>query len=171
MMNTPESFKDLNEIKNRFKQLQMDDNFAGIFKLFVRILKPNSQMEDQIIVQKGKYQNIKKQIRSGIVTYDSAQVSINRIRVALQELVHELEEEDVQLEQMDSPEHKDRGEVPLSDLEREGLEKQAEILQRKLNYFRQQVAIISDTAQKFSLQIQLEEIEKELDEIKQKLGG
>ncbi len=53
--------------------------------------------------------------------------------------------------------------------ERDGLQEQKEILVKKLNHFRKKLAIISDAAQEFNLQMQIEETEKEIAEIEAKL--
>lgn len=170
MADAPDPSNHLNKVKDQFKKLLADDNFTAIFNLFDEIMTPNTQTESQMVILKGRYQNLKKQIRNGTIGHDPAQITINKIRVALQELVDELEIADVQLEQKLESQDKEKRAVSLSDLERAGLENQAQILQRKLNYFRQQEAILADAAQKFSLQMQIEENEKKLNEIRQKLG-
>jgi len=65
---------------------------------------------------------------------------------------------------------------PLSDdtnrrLELEGLRDTEKLLIEKYNMFRQQAAISSDAGQKFSLKKQLEEIDKELADVREKIGG
>lgn len=54
--------------------------------------------------------------------------------------------------------------------EQEGLQEQKEILVKKLNHFYKELAIISDSAQKFTLQMQIEEAEKKLEEVKAKIA-
>ncbi len=54
--------------------------------------------------------------------------------------------------------------------EQDGLQEQKEILVKKLNHFYKELAIISDSAQKFTLQMQIEEAEKKLEEVKAKIA-
>ncbi len=54
--------------------------------------------------------------------------------------------------------------------ERDGLLEQKEILVKKLNHFRKKLAITSDAAQEFNLQMQIEETEKKLEEVKAKIA-
>lgn len=54
--------------------------------------------------------------------------------------------------------------------EQDGLQEQKEILTRKLNHFYEKLAITSDAEQEFSLQMQIEKIEKKLEEVKAKIA-
>lgn len=55
--------------------------------------------------------------------------------------------------------------------ELDGLEQQKEILVKKLNYLRKEYAIASDAAQKFTLQMQIAEVEKQIEAINAKLAA
>ncbi len=54
--------------------------------------------------------------------------------------------------------------------EQDGLQEQKEILVKKLTHFRKKLAITSDAAQEFNLQMQIEETEKEIVEIDAKIA-
>ena len=57
----------------------------------------------------------------------------------------------------------------LSKMEREGLESQQSILVEKLSYLRKNIASMSEGAKKFELKKDIEQLEKELTEIQEKL--
>ena len=54
--------------------------------------------------------------------------------------------------------------------EQDGLLHQKEILTKKLNYLRKEYAIASDASQKFTLQMQIAEVEKEIEAIDVKMN-
>jgi len=50
------------------------------------------------------------------------------------------------------------------------LENQLNILQKKLNFFLERQAVTSDPSQKFTLEMQIEETQQQINEAKGKLG-
>jgi hypothetical protein len=57
----------------------------------------------------------------------------------------------------------------LGQLGQQGLQEQAELLVRKLNRIRQELAIETDAGRKFQYEMQIEQLEKEIAELKNKL--
>lgn len=55
--------------------------------------------------------------------------------------------------------------------EQDGLLQQREILVKKLNFLRKEYAIASDPSQRFTLEMQMEEAEKKLEEVKAKIAA
>jgi hypothetical protein len=95
----------------------------------------------------------------------------NRIRVALTEMADRLDANDLKPGFLQTGGNGDNGNAPqLGDLERKGLQVQLDILQKKLNFFLQQHAIISDPSQKFTLDMQIDETQQQIQEVKAKLG-
>ena len=123
-------------------------------------------------MQQSQYSSITKQLRNNLVDPNFANITLNRIRFALNSIVEDLEEEDLKAGAL-QPERpaagNNNGGAYLDELERQGLEQQAETLTRKLNYFRQELAKAYDASQKFALQEQINETERQLREIKGKL--
>ncbi|HQU58373.1 MAG TPA: hypothetical protein PLU64_04235, partial [Saprospiraceae bacterium] len=108
----------------------------------------------------------------GLVDPNFANITLNRIRFALTSIVDELEASDLKagvLQPEAAMGSTGNGGAYLNELERQGLQEQAETLQRKLNHFRLELAKAYDSNQKFALQEQIAETERQLRDIKAKL--
>jgi hypothetical protein len=66
-----------------------DDLATAIARL--RELLDNTPLLDEVLQQSGRFENIRKQIRLGVVSHDEANLAQNKIRAALLELVGEIE--------------------------------------------------------------------------------
>lgn len=164
----------LDDLRKRLKTLIGDSEFKEAFELFDQVIADRSSRENDIIMQRSQYSGITKQMQNNLVDPNFATVTLNRIRYALSSIADDLEEEDLRPGAL-QPERpassgNDSG-AYLDELERKGLEQQAEILARKLSYFRQELAKAYDAGQKFALQEQIDETERQLREVREKLQG
>lgn len=151
--------------------------FEAVFDLLDQFLVSRGRTANNLVMIKGRYNSA---IQNEETTRaDDHRIAMARIRKAALNLANGLEEEDIRPNAFDAHSVSNIVGVTragsnfaskLSDAEREGLEQQAQILQEKINYFRSQLFLISDFSQKFTLQKQLEAAEKEMAEIKGKLG-
>ncbi|MCB0545941.1 MAG: caspase family protein [Phaeodactylibacter sp.] len=172
---TKDTFKPLRtleDVRTRLKDYIRESEFEQAFELFNQIIDDRSSRENDIIMQQSQYSSITKQMRNNLVDPNFANVTLNRIRFALSSIVDDLKEEDLKagaLQPEAPPAGAGNGNAYLDELERQGLEEQAEILARKLNYFRAERAKAYDASQKFALEEQINETERQLQDIKNKL--
>ena len=163
----------LDDVRNRLKNHIRENEFEETFELFDQVIADRSSRENDIIMQRSQYSGIAKQIQNNLVDPNFATVTLNRIRYALSSIADDLEEEDLRPEVL-QPESTEPGKssegMELDELERRGLEQQADILARKLSYFRQELTKAYDAGQKFALEEQIGETERQLTEIKAKLS-
>lgn len=160
----------LDDLKKRLKTLIASDEFESTFDLLGPAIDENAYIANSLISLQGQYNGMRKQQNQGTVSDDFANRTLNRIRIALTDLVNKLKEEDITSGYFNKAAAASAGANNLSDLEREGLQNQINILQTKLNFFLQQQAIISDASQRFTLQMQIEEVQKQISDAKGKLG-
>ena len=169
----PKPLRTLQDARARLKDLIRESEFEKAFELLNQIIDDRSSRENDVIMQQSQYSSIAKQMRDNMVDPNFANITLNRIRFALNSIVDSLEEEDLKAGalQPEPPESagNNNGGAYLDELERQGLEQQAETLTRKLNYFRTELAKAYDAGQKFALQEQIEETERQLREIKGRL--
>ncbi|MCB0579922.1 MAG: hypothetical protein KDD10_11520, partial [Phaeodactylibacter sp.] len=144
------------------------------FELFDQVIADRSSRENDIIMQRSQYSGITKQIQNNLVDPNFATVTLNRIRYALSSIADDLEEDDLRpgaLQPQRPASSAGNSAAYLDELERQGLEREAETLARKLNYFRDELAKAYDAGQKFALREQIAETERQLKEIREKLQG
>lgn len=67
------------------------DDLKGAISMLHKLLKDSPKL-DAVILQSARLTDIQKQIRNGIVTFDEASISKNKIRMALLSLCSEIEE-------------------------------------------------------------------------------
>lgn len=166
-----EVFASIEDLRAVLKRYLADSEFEKAFHLYNKSVNGSSSMANTLISLQGQYNGMKKQKLQGLVGDDFATRIFNRIRVALTEMADSLEDSDLkadflQKKIIDSTPQPSQ----LTPLERQGLESQLNILQKKLNYFLQQQAVISDPSQKFTLEMQIQEAQQQVDEAKAKLG-
>jgi hypothetical protein len=81
--------------KNLFDQIRnliALDKIAEALKLLRRMFESSPHLDD-ILHQSGRFHNIRKEIRLGLVNYDEASITENRIRFGLLDLLNELEQD------------------------------------------------------------------------------
>ena len=164
----------LADVKERLKKYLSRDDFEAAFDLLHEVLDPsNSRMENKLIMQQGRFNANEDDLEDGTASKSEYNRTKAQIRKAvLNGLVKDLEEDDIKPDffKNASTSTTDNTAVQLDETERKGLVKQADLLQQKINMFSEQLVIISDVAQKFTLKKQLEAAKEELAEIKSKLG-
>ncbi|MCB9350188.1 MAG: caspase family protein [Lewinellaceae bacterium] len=169
----PQPLRTLDDVRKRLKDYIRESEFEQAFELFNKIIDDRSSRENDVIMQQSQYSSITKQMRANLVDPNFSNITLNRIRFALNSIVDDLEVEDLKAGALQpgqpEPQGDNNGGAYLDELERQGLEQQAETLTRKLNYFRQELAKAYDASQKFALQEQINETERQLREIKGKL--
>ena len=76
----------------KIRDLVAKDNLDGAIQLLRKLLK-NTPRLDEAILQSTRWNDIKKQIRSGLIDHESAQITKNQIRAGILELVSDMEAE------------------------------------------------------------------------------
>ncbi len=169
----PAPLRTLADVQSRLKGLLRNDDFKGAFDLLDQIIDDRSRRENDIIMQQSQFNGINKQLRNGLIDPSFANISLNRIRYALTSIIDELEEGDLKagaLQPEALPDSPGKTSGYLDELERQGLLEQAETLQRKINLFRKELATAYDAGQKFALEEQIAETERQIRKIRERLG-
>ncbi len=161
----------LDDVKKRIKLLLAESKFDKVFKLFNEALNDDSDAANVIISLQGQYNSMNHQVHQNLVENDFAERTFNRIRIALTTQVDKLEEGDLKPGflngQISTPAS------PISDLDdelRKGIQRQLDISLKRLSSLREAYAIQFDPNIKFTLQLQIENLETEINELKMKLG-
>ena len=163
------------DVQERIIDFLKEDEFEAVFEMYDHILDEKSRRKTDVIMQRAQYNSIQKQMRNGLVDPGFANITLNRIRYALNSITEDLKEKDLAkgiLEPDVAPakvEKSRSGSSSLDDLEKQGLMEQAEMLKKKLNFFEKEKIKAYDVNQKFALDEQIKEIERQLEEIKNKL--
>ena len=162
----------LGDLQKRLKKLIAADEFEKAFEILSDAVNEDATVANTLISLQGQYNGIRKQQNQGTVSDDFAARTFNRIRVALTDITDKLELDDLNAGYLQPEPGNNVGNVMnnISALERQGLENQIQILTQKLNFLREQQAISSDASQKFTLKMQIEEAEKQIQDAKSKLG-
>ncbi len=166
----PQPLHTIEDVRNRLKGLLKDSDFKGVFDLLNQIIDDRSRRENDVIMQQSQFSSISNQVRSGLVDPSFANITLNRIRFALTSIIDELEAADLRAGVLQPRAGSAAAGAYLDELERKGLLEQAETLQKKLNLFRQELIKAYDANQKFALQEQIAETERQIREIRGKLG-
>lgn len=163
----------LEQFKKQLQQYILQDDFESFFGHFNEHPPLNASIENLIINLQGQFNRLKRQELQGATSQQDIDRSYNGIRVSVLGVIETLDEGDVDVSSMPKEKEVVPPEKPinnLSDLERSGLERQQEILQKKLNFFRERQASTADANQAFSLEMEIEKIVQEIEAIKLKLN-
>lgn len=166
----------LKGLKKQLKGFLAAGEFERVFDMLNDLISDDSYRETDIIMQQARYNRTKREQNQGTIRSESAQLTFNQIQYAMIDLVDSLEEEDlilgeVQEEQPAPSNASGQTTNTLSDLERQGLENQATLLQRKLNSFNEALIKAFDPSMKFNLEEQIKETQHQLEEVRSKLQG
>jgi len=158
----------LEKAKHSLQQTLTND-IEEFFEQVYTIVSANSKKRDDFMFQQGRYNNLKKQIRKGLINAENREMTTNQIRYALQETINELRERDVQLEETaENPPPLHGG---LSSLEKGGLQSRAKLIQEKLNFLQEEQVLAVDPSTKFALKKRIEDLEEQLAAINEKLAN
>ncbi len=167
----PRQFNSLDEAIGQLKERVATNEFQEVLKAMSELLHPRSSLSNDLILLRGQFSRLQDDQIRGVLPYEHYQVSINKIRQSLIHYIGKLKKTDLKegVLQAATPAY-DTGGADLEGLERGGLEKRAQLLQRKINFFQAEKDKLSDASQKFTLEMQIEEAQHQLDDIKKKLG-
>lgn len=70
-------------------------DFPSTFDLLNQVISSSSRRENDVIMQQSQFHGVNNQIQNGIIDPGFAQVTLNRIRYALNSIIDDLEEEDL----------------------------------------------------------------------------
>lgn len=163
----------LKGLKKQLKSYLAAGEFERVFDTLNELISDDSYRETDIIMQQARYNRTNREKNQGTIRKESADLTFNQIQYAMIDLVDSLEEEDLILGEVTSPPENERSNTgsvtTLSELERQGLENQAGLLQRKLNSFNEALIKAFDPSMKFNLEEQIKETEHQLEEVRRKL--
>lgn len=165
----------LKGLKKQLKKYLASGEFERVFDTLNDLISDDSYRETDVIMQQARYNRTKREQNQGTIRSESAQMTFNQIQYAMIDLVDSLEAEDLMLGDATPETVAASGSaeavVELSDVERQGLERQAELLQRKLNSFNEAMIKAFDPSMKFNLEEQIKETQHQLEEVRRKLNG
>ncbi len=162
----------LEDVKKKIKLLLADNQFDKAFRFFNKILAADSDMINVIIALQGQYNSAKQQRQLNLAESDSVERNFNRIRLALIDSVDKLSAEDLKSGVLQSsavsvkPSSADAQDSSL----RQGIQRQLDITLKRLAALREAYAIQADPNLKFTLQMQIEQLEAEINDLRKKLG-
>ena len=162
----------LTELKKQLKDLVAAGESKKALDLFTNHLRPDASLENELIQLTARYNRNDKDVNRGLVSNDNAKMELARINYALTSYIDDLEEEEVQFQHLEVPEIEivDDTMPTLSALEQEGLNMQAQLLQKKINRIRKALILETDAAREFAYEEQVADLEAQLGEIKKKLS-
>lgn len=83
------------DARSRLRALVTDSDFEKAFELFNRLVATDSRRYNDIIMQQSQYNGIKRQMRNGLVDNSFGNMTLNRIRYALNSIIDEITERDL----------------------------------------------------------------------------
>ena len=160
----------IDDVQNRIKKLLRKDEFEEVFELLNNVIDDGSRRQSDIIMQESQFNNINRQMRASMVDPGFAQITLNRIRYAVNSITDDLKEKDLKPDVLEPQAAAGQNKLnALESLEKEGLMEQAQMLQKKLNYLEKELLTAYDSNQKFALQEQIDGTKKKLADIKASL--
>ena len=162
----------LTALKKQLKDLVEEGELKEALELFKKHLRPGVSLENDLVLLSARNNSNNKNFQRGLVAPDDKKRELARINYALTSYIDDLEEEDVQFlsNTTTAIEETDNAMNFLSALEKEGLEIQATLTQKKLNRISKALILENDPARQFAYEEQIEELKKQLAELKQKIG-
>ena len=156
----------LKEIKQNLKGYAVTNLKKGIQTL-INSLDDQSPLQKDGLNLLGQYNRVTRERSLDLIPPNEADLRLNKILNAFLHTVDSITSED--LEGLINNAHNDANN--LSELERNSLNSQATLILRKLDKLKQANITATDAAVKFNYELQIEELEKQLKEIKKKLKG
>lgn len=162
----------LTELKKYLKDLVAEGESKKALDLFKQHLQKDASIENELIQLTARYNRNDKDVKRSLVSNDNAKMELARINYALTSYIDDLEEEDVQFPpiEVSATETVTRSVSTLSALEQEGLDMQAQLLQKKINRIRKALILETDASREFAYEEQVADLEAQLGEIKKKLS-
>ncbi len=125
---------------------------------------------DEGILLQGRLANLNRQNRSGLLSHDEYDRKLAQISAAALELLKKVPDTSPTTEISKASPQGSAVATHLSSLEAEGLEKSLELTTRRLNAVREAHALAVDASQRFAYEQQIANLEKEIADLKAKLG-
>jgi len=91
-----ETPSNLSELKTELKSLVGEDKVTKALGLFKQHLRPNSSLENDLILLTNRINATYKNIKRGLISQDNSKMELNRISYALTSYIDDLEVKDVQ---------------------------------------------------------------------------
>lgn len=174
------------ELKSYLKEILKED-LATALRSYEKVMA--SDFKNDITLQLGGYNRANKDYTNGLSTLEQRDRTFARIRYALTQMIDDLEEKEVvadflsmfdttksdtiKLDSTKKMEYKNsKGEEVLLDLEKlekAGLKGQADLIIKKLNHIKKARIVETDASKQFQYDVEIEEMEKQLKEIKDQL--
>ena len=165
----------LDDLRAGLRQLIGREDYDSAFDLLDDTLKDGSDLKADLLAQQAKLNRPRRTHERGTLTQQDAEAAFTQVVYALETLLKELEAAELRADALpaklplEEATASPQSQNTISKVEKEGLEKQAALLQRKLNSLRQARITAYDAAQKFALEEQIQELETQLEEVKRQL--
>ncbi len=162
-----DSFASVASLKEGLQRHLAASELERVFDLFDKVLRPDGSLADDLILARGQFSALQRDQASGIITSQQAQLRTNQIRHALLYYSGKIEEDDLKPGAIKTPAGGDGGEEKVGF---DSLKKEAEVLRKKIEFFKEEMDGLHDLNQRFNLKLQIEEAEGRLKDIEAKLG-
>ncbi len=184
---------DLIEIKKELRVAVVDD-MSDALKKFNTYIKSDTRLATDLIMLEARFNSTRKKQNGGLLSESQANLSFNRINYSFLQLVDEIKDDHLKevgfeippdVPMSPSPSRPDPVLNPKSGdsnkgakspqpdfdkMDKQSLMEQATALQKRLKFFRVELVNTADTAKKFELSIEIEEMEKNYKIVREKLG-
>lgn len=158
------------EVKNAIRD-SLTQDIEEAFELMDKLIDtPRKRINKDLAMHKSNYNRAKQQMLTDQIGFTEANKIYSRVLSALLDLLELLKEEDVRLDKpKEEEEHTSDTPSSISDLERQGLENQLQILTEKMNFFKEEALLASSPEVKFGLKKRVQDMEAQITKIKQRL--
>lgn len=81
----------INQFREELNSLIVKDNLEEAIKLLGTLLKSSPKL-DQVLLQRAKFADLMKQIRAGVINFENAEITKNRLRLSILDIASEIEQ-------------------------------------------------------------------------------
>ncbi len=155
----------LAEVKEKLRYYLQRHELKKFFDYAATIIDHDSEKGRSLLLFQGRQARLRNTEIAGTAHPENLGVQKNQLTMALVEWVADLETEDL----ITIPDKTHPKPYNLSETERVGIQNQLTLSIEKLNLIRQQLAMETDPSRKFAYEKQVEALEKEIEQLKQKL--
>ncbi len=165
--------------QQKVKKVLVQDMSKSL-ELLEQHVSTSSRKHSELILQLSRFNGAQREKRQGVMSSEQSNLIFNQIRAAVMYFIDDLSEEDINWDMVKdgdfaslskpAQEYNPPRVNPLSPTEMEGLNRQRQLIEEKLNFLKEKQLLNADPNIGFSLKKQIDELVQELEKVKEKLG-